>query len=128
MPSTRLRPNEGSEHEGEITEVHDKGATVLFQTEGVEGFVPGRHSEKEDGSKLAKGETVKFRVIEFNKGSRKIVLSHTILFKEALAAEKTAEKKSTAKGMKSIQSKVEKSTLGDIDALAALKSKLEKGE
>jgi small subunit ribosomal protein S1 len=119
---------EGSEHDGEITEVHDKGATVLFQTEGVEGFVPGRHSEKEDGSKLAKGEAVKFRVIEFNKGSRKIVLSHTILFKEALASVRTAERKSTAKGMKSIQSKVEKSTLGDIDALAALKSKLEKGE
>jgi small subunit ribosomal protein S1 len=119
---------EGSEHEGEVTEIHDKGATVLFKTEGVEGFVPGRHSEKEDGSKLAKGEVVKFRVLEFNKGSRKIILSHTILFKEALAAEKAAEKKSTAKGMKSIQSKVEKSTLGDIDALAELKDKLEKGE
>ncbi|MCS5662916.1 MAG: 30S ribosomal protein S1 [Flavobacteriales bacterium] len=119
---------EGSEHEGEINEVHDKGATVLFKTEGVEGFVPGRHSEKEDGSKLTKGETVKFRVLEFNKGSRKIILSHTILFKEALAAEKAAEKKSTAKGMKSVQSKVEKSTLGDIDALAELKDKLEKGE
>ena len=119
---------EGSEHEGEVTEVHDKGATVLFKTEGVEGFVPGRHSEKEDGSKLTKGETVKFRVLEFNKGSRKIILSHTILFKEALAAEKAAEKKSTAKGMKSVQSKVEKSTLGDIDALAELKDKFEKGE
>jgi small subunit ribosomal protein S1 len=115
---------EGSEHEGEVTEVLDKGATVLFKTEGVEGFVPGRHSEKEDGTKIAKGETVKFRVIEFNKGSRKIVLSHTIFFKESLAA----EKKSTAKNVKNIQSKVEKSTLGDIDALAALKSKLEKGE
>jgi len=115
---------EGSEHEGEVTEVHDKGATVLFKTEGVEGFVPGRHSEKEDGSKIAKGELVKFRVIEFNKGSRKIVLSHTIFFKEALAS----EKKTTSKNVKSIQSKVEKSTLGDIDALAALKSKLEKGE
>jgi len=119
---------EGSEHEGEISEVHDKGATVLFKTEGVEGFVPGRHSEKEDGSKLSKGETVKFRVIEFNKGSRKIVLSHTILFKEALANERNAERKSTSKSMKSIQSKVEKSTLGDIDALVALKDKLEKGE
>jgi small subunit ribosomal protein S1 len=106
---------EGSEHEGEVNEVHDKGATVIFKTEGVEGFVPGRHSEKEDGSKLAKGETVKFRVIEFNKGSRKIILSHTILFKEALAAEKAAEKKATAKSMKAVQSKVEKSTLGDID-------------
>ena len=115
---------EGSEHEGEVSEVHDKGATVLFKTEGVEGFVPGRHSEKEDGSKIAKGETVKFRVIEFNKGSRKIVLSHTIFFKEALAT----EKKTTSKNVKSIQSKVEKSTLGDIDALAALKNKLEKGE
>lgn len=116
---------EGSEHEGEVNEVHDKGATVIFKTEGVEGFVPGRHSEKEDGSKLAKGETVKFRVIEFNKGSRKIILSHTILFKEALAAERASEKKSTAKSMKAVQSKVEKSTLGDIDALADLKNKLE---
>ena len=115
---------EGSEHEGEVTEVHDKGTTVLFKTEGVEGFVPGRHSEKEDGTKLAKGDVVKFRVIEFNKGSRKIVLSHTIFFKESLAA----EKKTTSKNVKNIQSKVEKSTLGDIDALAALKSKLEKGE
>jgi small subunit ribosomal protein S1 len=117
---------EGSEHEGEVTEVHDKGATVLFKTEGVEGFVPGRHSEKEDGSKISKGEVVKFRVIEFNKGSRKIILSHTILFKEALAAERAAEKKSTAKSMKAVQSKVEKSTLGDIGALADLKSKLDK--
>ena len=117
---------EGSEHEGEVTEVHDKGATVLFKTEGVEGFVPGRHSEKEDGSKVSKGELVKFRVIEFNKGSRKIILSHTILFREALAAEKAAEKKSTAKSMKAVQSKVEKSTLGDIDVLADLKSKLDK--
>jgi len=115
---------EGSEHEGEVTEVHDKGTTVLFKTEGVEGFVPGRHSEKEDGTKLAKGDVVNFRVIEFNKGSRKIVLSHTIFFKESLAA----EKKSTSKNVKNIQSKVEKSTLGDIDALAALKSKLEQGE
>ena len=115
---------EGSEHEGEVTEVHDKGTTVLFKTEGVEGFVPGRHSEKEDGTKLANGDVVKFRVIEFNKGSRKIVLSHTIFFKENLAA----EKKTTSKNVKNIQSKVEKTTLGDIDALAALKSKLEKGE
>jgi small subunit ribosomal protein S1 len=65
-------------------------------------------------------------VIEFNKGSRKIILSHTILFKEALAAERAAEKKSTAKSMKAVQSKVEKSTLGDIGALADLKSKLDK--
>ena len=119
---------EGSEHEGEVINVHDKGSTVLFKAEGVEGFVPGRHSEKEDGSKLTKGEMVQLRVIEFNKGSRKIVLSHTILFKETLAAEKAAEKKSTAKGMKAVQSKVEKSTLGDIDALAELKDKLGKTE
>ena len=117
---------EGSEHEGEVINVHDKGSTVLFKAEGVEGFVPGRHSEKEDGSKLTKGEVVKFRVIEFNKGSRKIILSHTIFFKETLSAEKAADKKSTAKGMKEVQSKVEKSTLGDIDALVELKDKLNK--
>jgi small subunit ribosomal protein S1 len=115
---------ESSEHEGEVVEIHDKGSTVLFRTEGVEGFVPGRHSEKEDGSKLLKGDIVKFKVIEFNKGSRKIVLSHTILFKEAIVA----EKKSTSKKVKSIQSNIEKSTLGDNDALAALKTKLDKGK
>jgi small subunit ribosomal protein S1 len=115
---------EGSEHKGELVEIHDKGSTVLFKTEGVEGFLPGRHSEKEDGTKLQKGEIVNFKVIEFNKGSRKIVLSHTILFKEAMVA----EKKSTSKKVKSIQSNVEKSTLGDIDALAALKTKFDKGE
>ena len=119
---------EGSEHEGEVLRVHDKGASVLFKAQGVEGFVPGRHSEKEDGSKLTKGESVPFRVIEFNKGSRKIILSHTILFKEASAAEKAAEKKSTAKGIKAVKSKVEKSTLGDIDALAELKDKFDKSE
>ena len=117
---------ENSEHDGEVIEVHDKGSIVLFKTEGVEGFVPGRHSEKEDGSKLVKGDFLPFRVIEFNKNSRKIVLSHTILFKEALAAEKVATKKATDKKMKDVNSKVEKSTLGDIDALAELKTKLEK--
>ena len=65
-------------------------------------------------------------MIEFNKNSRKIVLSHTILFKEAIAAEKVATKKATDKKMKDVNSKVEKSTLGDIDALAELKTKLEK--
>ena len=119
---------EGSEHEGEVTEVHNKRSSVLFKTEGVEGFVPGRHSEKEDGSKLTKGEIVKFRVIEFNKESRKIVLSHTILFKEALAAEKAAEKKSTAKGMKGVASKVEKQMFGDFASLAKLKKKIKKEE
>ena len=118
----------GSDHEGEVVSVHDKGSTVLFKAHGVEGFVPGRHSEKEDGSRLSKGDNLSFRVIEFNKGSRKIILSHTILFKESLAAEKAAEKKSTAKSMKSVQSKVEKTTLGDIDALAELKDKLNKTE
>ena len=54
---------EGSEHEGEVINVHDKGSTVLFKAEGVEAFVPGRHSEKEDGSKLTKGEMVQLRVI-----------------------------------------------------------------
>jgi small subunit ribosomal protein S1 len=67
-------------------------------------------------------------VIEFNKGSRKIILSHTILFKEAMAAEKETVKKATNKNLKSVQSKVEKSTLGDMDVLAQLKDKLEKGE
>src|SRR5210317_72247 len=84
-----------SVHTGTVKEVNDKGAIVSF-SDGVEAFVPGRHMSKEDGSKLAKGETAEFKVIEFNKEFRRIVASHTSIFKaqeekNIKAAQKKAE-------------------------------------
>lgn len=116
---------EGSVHEGEVSQVHDKGATVVFKTEGTEGYVPTRHMVKEDGNSVVKGDVVEFKVIEFSKESRRIVLSHTQVYKEMKADENLKQAKSTAKNVKKVQSKVEKSTLGDIGALAELKSKME---
>ena len=116
---------EGSIHEGEVSQVHDKGATVVFKTEGTEGYVPTRHMVKEDGNSVAKGDVVEFKVIEFSKESRRIVLSHTQVYKEMKADEASKQAKSTAKNVKKVQSKVEKSTLGDIGALADLKSRME---
>ena len=112
----------GSVHNGTITEMVDKGATVDFG-DNVQGFVPTRHLEKEDGKKLKKGDTAEFKVIEFNKEFKRIVASHTAIFREE---EEKVVKEAEAKVTTSTQA--EKSTLGDIDALAELKAKMEKGE
>ena len=107
-----------SVHTGTIKEKNDKGAVVTF-TDGVEGFAPGRHLEKEDATKLGKGDTSEFKVLEFSKEYRRIVVSHTAIFKEQekrnlkVAAKKSAE--------------AEKTTLGDIGGLADLKKKMEAG-
>jgi small subunit ribosomal protein S1 len=126
---------EGSEHEGKVVQIVDKGCEVLFETFGVEAFCPQRHMVKEDGSKLAKGDTVDFKVIEFNKDAKRIVVSHTQLHKDALAEDRAASKKkgeadakATRANIKKVQSKVEKSTLGDLDALANLKKEMEEEE
>lgn len=112
----------GSVHNGTITEMVDKGATVDFG-DNVQGFVPTRHLEKEDGKKLKKGDAAEFKVIEFNKEFKRIVASHTAIFREEEEkAVKEAEVKSTS------SNNAEKSTLGDIDALAELKARMEKGE
>jgi len=110
-----------TEHEASITEVVDKGATIHFN-EDIVAFVPSRHMEKEDGSKLSKGEAATFKIIEFNKEFKRVVASHTVLFKEQ-----------EMKNVRSASSKVaasnsEKATLGDLDALANLKDKMEKDE
>jgi small subunit ribosomal protein S1 len=105
-----------SVHTGTIKEKNDKGAVVTF-TDGVEGFAPGRHLEKEDGTKLGKGDTSEFKVLEFSKEYRRIVVSHTAIFKEQekrnmkVAAKKSAE--------------AEKTTLGDIGGLADLKKQMD---
>ncbi|MDB0599606.1 30S ribosomal protein S1 [Tenacibaculum maritimum] len=105
-----------SVHEGTIKEKNDKGATVVF-ADGVEGFAPSRHLEKEDGNKLAKGDTAQFKVLEFSKEYRRIVVSHTAIFKEQEQRNVKAATKKAAEA--------EKTTLGDIGGLAELKEKME---
>ena len=103
-------------HKGTVKEINDKGAIVTFE-DGVEAFVPGRHMEKEDKSKITKGETVDFKVLEFNKEYRRLVVSHTAVFK--------AQEQKNIKSAKRKAETAEKSTLGDIDVLAELKKKME---
>ena len=106
-----------SVHKTAITEIVDKGATIKFN-EDVIAFVPQRHMEKEDGSKLTKGEEAEFKIIEFNKEFKRVVASHTNLFKEQ-------EKINYKRAVKKVkESNLEKTTLGDLDALAGLKQKM----
>ena len=105
-------------HEGEISEVLDKGSTIRFN-EDIIAFVPLRHMEKEDGSKLKKGEKVTFKIIEFNKDFKRVVASHTATFKNQES--KNLKRSAT----KANSSGSEKATLGDLDALANLKDKMD---
>ena len=125
---------EGSVHEGTITELHDKGAVVQLQY-GVEGFVTPRHLVKEDGSKAQLNEKLAFKVLEFNKDSRRILLSHTRTFDESVSAERTEKKPRRAAVPRAnkeeavvLNNQAAANLLGDNDALAALKAKMEKGE
>ena len=105
-------------HKAELAEIVDKGATINFN-DHVVAFVPSRHLEKEDGSKLGLGEEIEFKIIEFNKEFKRVVASHTALFKEE-------ERNNIRKATKKIAaSNAEKTTLGDLDALAELKQKME---
>ncbi|GAB1346899.1 30S ribosomal protein S1 [bioreactor metagenome] len=113
---------EGTVHSGKATDVFDKGAQVQFEDAEVEAFAPSRLLEKEDGSKIKKGETADFKVIEFNKEFKRVVVSHTGIFRDE---EKKAAKESKPAASSSGE---EKSTLGDIDALAELKKRMEEGK
>jgi len=106
-----------TEHEASLTDIVDKGATISFN-EDIIAFVPSRHIEKQDGTKLSKGEQATFKIIEFNKEFKRVVASHTAMFKEQ---EMKNVKRSAAKVS---ASNSEKTTLGDIDALASLKEKM----
>jgi small subunit ribosomal protein S1 len=121
----------GSVHEGTVVKKDDKGAIVQLPY-GLEGFAPARHLAKEDGKTVGVEETAQFMVIEFDRNDKRIVLSHARLWeqvieeeKQAIIKEKKAEFEVTKKAVKSLQSKVEKSTLGDIGALADLKAKMD---
>nr|WP_298660051.1 30S ribosomal protein S1 [uncultured Flavobacterium sp.] len=114
----------GTIHTGTVTEMVDKGATVDFG-DNVQGFVPTRHLEKEDGKKLKKGDAIEFKVIEFNKEFKRIVASHTAIFREE---EEKNVKSAESNNVAASSNNAEKSTLGDIDALAELKARMDKGE
>jgi len=120
----------GSVHEGTIVEMLEKGAVVALPY-GVEGFATPKHLVKEDGSSAKVDEKLQFKVIEFNKDSKRIILSHSRIFEDATRAERNAERRKQRQSSNSrreetptIATATEKTTFGDIEALAALKEKL----
>ncbi|MFY7827296.1 MAG: 30S ribosomal protein S1 [Flectobacillus sp.] len=114
----------GSVHKATIVAKNDKGATLELPY-GIEGSAQLKQLVKEDGSVAEAGEQLDFKVIEFNKEDRKIALSHTRIFNDAKEEAVQEEKKKTAKDVEKVTSSVEKSTLGDLDALTALKAQME---
>ncbi|WP_159637498.1 30S ribosomal protein S1 [Sphingobacterium composti Ten et al. 2007 non Yoo et al. 2007] len=125
---------EGSIHEGTVIKVGDKGDIVALQY-GVEGFCPSKHSVKEDGSSLKVDDTTEFKIIEFNKENKRLVISHSRIWEEAKEEarkeESSARKKdakSASNAVKKVKDSVEKSTLGDLDVLAQLKEQMEGGD
>ncbi|WP_118195093.1 30S ribosomal protein S1 [Albibacterium indicum] len=121
-------------HEGTVLKVGDKGAIVALAY-GVEGFCPSKHSIKEDGTALKTDETSQFKIIEFNKDAKRIVISHSRIWEderaEARVEEFNARKKeakATSGAVKKVKDSVEKSTLGDLDVLAKLKKQMEGDE
>jgi small subunit ribosomal protein S1 len=116
----------GTLHTGEISEIVDKGATVEFGDDIV-AFIPTRHLEKEDGKKLKKGESAEFKVIEFNKEFKRVVASHTATFRDEEEKNVRTQQDSNNNNSSS-NNNAERSTLGDLDVLAELKERMEKGE
>ena len=124
----------GSIHEGSVTRKDDKGATVQLQY-GLEAYAPIRHLRKEDGSNVDAEETLQFVIIEFDRNDKRIMVSHAKVWEQVKNEEKEAARKDavnesekTKSAVKNIQSKVEKPTLGDLGALAAIKDKMKKAE
>lgn len=121
----------GSVHEGEIIELTDKGAVVALP-EGVEGFVPAKQLVKEDGTSGKVGEKLPFKVLEFSKGTKRILLSHTRIHDDSRRegereerATRAKEQSSTQSAVKKVNASVEKTTLGDLTELAELKAQME---
>jgi small subunit ribosomal protein S1 len=121
----------GTLHTGKVSEAVDKGFNVLFETFGVEGFCPSRHATKEDGASFIVGDVLEFKVLEFNRDSRRILVSHAQTHKEMPAEEKSSGgskgKKSNSgnSGINEVNAAVEKTTLGDLDALLRLKDQMD---
>jgi small subunit ribosomal protein S1 len=123
----------GTVHEGTVIRKDEKGAIVQLPY-GLEGFAPNRHLNKEDGKTVVADEVNSFMVIEFDRNEKRILLSHTRIWEQGKADVKEMEKKErsteaakTKKAVKDVQTKVEKSTLGDLGVLAELKKKMESG-
>jgi small subunit ribosomal protein S1 len=121
----------GSEHEGTVLKIEDKSAIIALPY-GVEGYAPLKQLQKEDKKTAKEDEVLKFKVTEFNKENRRIVLSHTALWKEEVEVKKEGEvkkkedeKEKASKAAKKINESTEKSTFGDIGGLAELKAKME---
>lgn len=119
-------------HEGTIIDIFDKGAVVALPY-GVEGFVTPKHLVKEDGSAAKVDDKMEFKVIEFNKSSKRIILSHSRIFEDAKKGSGTTPTKkgkgaSTQKAVKKLKDNLERTTLGDISELAALKTELEENQ
>ena len=117
----------GTVVEAKIASVNDKGAVIEIEGD-VDAFCFSKELVKEDGSMPVAGETLAFKVVELKRSAKKITLSHVKTYAEAKAEKAAVEVDNTKKAVKKINSNIEKTTLGDIDALAALKSQLEKGE
>lgn len=119
----------GSIHEGTVVELVDKGAVISLPY-GVEGFATPKHLVKEDGTQAQADEKLEFRVIEFNKDSKRIIVSHSKVYEEEKGGSDTSEKRSSRKATKKDEpaqvtsTSAEKTTLGDIEELAALRDKL----
>ena len=118
-------------HEGTVVELFDKGAVITLPY-GVEGFATPRHLTKEDGSSVKTDEKLPFKVIEFSKAAKRIILSHSRVWEDVKRAEeketKKAQTKQVNKALKNVGDNVEKTTFGDISDLAALKSQMEEAE
>ena len=120
-----------SVHEGTVIDLFDKGAVISLPY-GVEGFATPRHLVKEDGSNVKMDEKLDFKVIEFSKSAKRIILSHSRVYEDSKKSEETAKKKTTAKAapktVKQVKDTSEKTTLGDISELAALRTQMEENE
>jgi len=123
-----------SVHKGTITSINDKGATVNLPY-GVEGFAPTKHLAKESGVPAKVDEVLDFKVIEFNKEAKKIILSHARIREDAMVDEKNqksnekrTEAKETRTAVKKLATNIQKTTLGDLDSLTNLKSEMDKSE
>ena len=129
---------DGSVHSGTVLKVQDKTGIISLPY-GVEGYAPAKHMKKEDNSKVNVDDVLDFKVLEFNKDAKKIIVSHTLTYTDEVeggyssgsgAKKKTSGKSGggSSKAVKDLNAKQEKTTLGDLDALTALKEKMEKGE
>ena len=118
-------------HEGTVVELMDKGAVIALPY-GVEGFATPRHLVKEDSTSVKQDEKLDFKVIEFNKSAKRIIVSHSRIYEDAKRAEDNAKRKtksrSPKKSIKAVSDNIEKTTLGDISELAALKTQMEEKE